>query len=69
MSGRGLLWIYSAKKKYKGTKYRIETTYQDGTTVVTADAYAFDSQITEFDTYLLQRASTMMSTKSLVRIR
>lgn len=44
--------FYSAKKKYKGTKYRIETTYQDGTTVVTADAYAFDSQITEFDTYL-----------------
>ena len=48
----GLYGFYSAKKKYKGTKYRIETTYQDGTTVVTADAYAFDSQITEFDTYL-----------------
>ena len=48
----GFYGFYSAKKKYKGTKYRIETTYQDGTTVVTADAYAFDSQITEFDTYL-----------------
>ena len=48
----GVYGFYSAKKKYKGTKYRIETTYQDGTTVVTADAYAFDSQITEFDTYL-----------------
>lgn len=48
----GVYGFYSAKKKYKGTKYRIETTYQDGTTVVTADAYAFDSQITEYDTYL-----------------
>ena len=48
----GFYGFYSAKKKYKGTKYRIETTYQDGTTVVTADAYAFDSQITEIDTYL-----------------
>ena len=48
----GVYGFYRAKKKYKGTKYRIETTYQDGTTVVTADAYAFDSQITEFDTYL-----------------
>lgn len=48
----GFYGFYSAKKKYKGTKYRIETTYQDGTTVVTADAYAFDSQITDFDTYL-----------------
>ena len=48
----GFYGFYSAKKKYKGTKYRIETTYHDGTTVVTADAYAFDSQITEFDTYL-----------------
>ena len=35
----GFYGFYSAKKKYKGTKYRIETTYQDGTTVVTADAY------------------------------
>ena len=48
----GVYGFYSAKKKYKGTKYRIETTYQDGTTVVTADAYAFNSQITDFDTYL-----------------
>ena len=48
----GVYGFYSAKKKYKGTKYRIETTYQDGTTVVTADAYAFDSQITDFDKYL-----------------
>ena len=48
----GFYGFYSAKKKYKGTKYRIETTYQDGTTVVTARAYAFGSQITEFDTYL-----------------
>ena len=41
----GFYGFYSAKKKYKGTKYRIETTYQDGTTVVTADAYAFDTYL------------------------
>ncbi len=48
----GLYGFYSPKKKYIGTKYRIETTYQDGTTVTTADAYAFESQISEYDTYL-----------------
>lgn len=48
----GLYGIYFPKKKIKGNKYRIETTYQDGTTVLTADCYAFESQITNFDAYL-----------------
>ena len=48
----GLYGIYFPKKKIKGNKYRIETTYQDGTTVLTADCYAFESQITKFDAYL-----------------
>lgn len=48
----GLYGIYFPKKKLKGNKYRIETTYQDGTTVLTADCYAFESQITKFDAYL-----------------
>ena len=48
----GLYGIYFVKKKIKGNKYRIETTYQDGTTVLTADCYAFESQITKFDAYL-----------------
>lgn len=48
----GLYGIYFPKKKFKGNKYRIETTYQDGTTVLTADCYAFESQITNFDAYL-----------------
>ena len=48
----GVYGIYFPKKKIKGNKYRIETTYQDGTTVLTADCYAFESQITKFDAYL-----------------
>lgn len=48
----GLYGVYFPKKKIKGNKYRIETTYQDGTTVLTADCYAFESQITKFDAYL-----------------
>lgn len=48
----GLFGIYYPKRKYKGNKYRIETLYQDQTTVVTADAYAFPSQLSDFDMYL-----------------
>ncbi|MBQ8413480.1 MAG: 1,4-alpha-glucan branching enzyme, partial [Lachnospiraceae bacterium] len=33
--------IYFDTKKFKGTKYRIQTKYEDGTTVLTADCYAF----------------------------
>ncbi len=48
----GLYGVYFPKKKYKGNKYRISTTYQDGTTVLTADCYAFSGLITDFDVYL-----------------
>lgn len=48
----GLYGAYFPKKKFKGNKYRIQTTYQDDTTVLTADCYAFDSQITDYDAYL-----------------
>ena len=48
----GFYGAYFPKKKYKGNKYRIQTNYQDGTTVTTADAYAFDGLITDYDTYL-----------------
>lgn len=48
----GFYGVYFPKKKYKGNKYKIETKYYDGTTVLTADCYAFDSLITDYDTYL-----------------
>ncbi|MDE5873743.1 MAG: 1,4-alpha-glucan branching enzyme, partial [Lachnospiraceae bacterium] len=48
----GFYGVYFPKKKYKGNKYKIETKYHDGTTVLTADCYAFDSLITDYDTYL-----------------
>lgn len=45
--------IYFETKKFKGPKYRIQTTYEDGTTVTTADCYAFyDEVITDYDVYL-----------------
>lgn len=48
----GLYGIYFPKKRIKGNKYRIETIYQDDTTVLTADCYAFEPQITAYDAYL-----------------
>ncbi len=48
----GFYGIFFEEKKYKGNKYKIQTKYQDGTTVLTADCYAFASQITDFDVYL-----------------
>ncbi len=48
-----LYGIYFPTKKFKGSKYKLETTYQDGTTVLTADCYAFyDEIITDYDVYL-----------------
>lgn len=45
--------IYFETKKFKGPNYRIQTTYEDGTTVTTADCYAFYNEvITEYDVYL-----------------
>ena len=48
----GLYGIYFDKKKYKGNKYKIQTTYKDGTTVLTSDCYSFEPQITDYDVYL-----------------
>lgn len=48
----GFYGVYFPNKKYKGNKYKIETKYYDGTTVLTADCYAFDSLVTDYDTYL-----------------
>ncbi len=48
-----LYGVYFDKKKYKGSKYKIETTYNDDTTVLTADCYAFNNNIiTDYDVYL-----------------
>ncbi|MDE5966027.1 MAG: 1,4-alpha-glucan branching protein GlgB [Lachnospiraceae bacterium] len=48
---QGVYGIYIPKKKFEGTKYRVVTTYQDGSTVTTADPYSFASVITDFDKY------------------
>ena len=48
----GFYGIYFPKKKFKDKKYKITTQYQDGTSVTTADCYAFDGQISDYDVYL-----------------
>ncbi len=48
---RGVFSIYIPKKVFTGSKYRVITTYQDGSTVETSDPYSFTSQITDFDKY------------------
>lgn len=52
VSEDGFYGIYFPTKKIQGTKYRLLTEYYDGTSVETADAYAFDGKITDFDAYL-----------------
>ena len=48
-----LYGIYFKTKKFKGNKYKIRTTYQDDTVVLTADCYAFTKEIiTDYDIYL-----------------
>lgn len=48
-----LYGIYFPKKKFKGSKYKLQTTYHDNTTVLTSDCYAFyDEVITDYDVYL-----------------
>lgn len=64
----GLFGAYFPKKQYDGTKYRVETTYEDGSVVKCADAYAFPSMISDFDIYLLQRASITIYMRSWERI-
>ncbi len=48
----GFYGIYFPSKKFKGTKYRLVTEYYDGTTVTSADCYAFDGLFTDYDAYL-----------------
>ena len=50
--GEGFYGVYFDKKKFKENKYRFITEYHDGTTVTSADCYAFDSIITDYDVYL-----------------
>ena len=52
VTDEGFYAVFFPKKEFNGTKYDLVTTYEDGTTVTTADPYAFDSQITDFDSYL-----------------
>ena len=52
VTDEGFYAIFFPKKEFSGTKYNLVTTYEDGTTVTTADPYAFDSQISDFDSYL-----------------
>lgn len=49
---RGFYALYLPKKKFQGTKYRLVTQYQDGSTVISADPYSFESQLSDFDIYL-----------------
>ena len=52
ISEEGFYGVYFPKKKFKGTAYRLVTEYYDGTTVESADPYAFDGLFTDFDAYL-----------------
>lgn len=52
VTGEGLFAVYFPKREYTDNKYRVITTYEDDTVVNTADAYSFESQITDYDTYL-----------------
>ena len=49
---RGFYALYLPKKKFTGSKYRLVTNYYDGSTVVSADPYSFDGQLSDFDIYL-----------------
>ncbi len=48
----GLYGVYIPKKTFKGSKYVVTTTYEDGTVVTTSDPYSFESIITDMDVYL-----------------
>lgn len=49
---RGFYAMYLPKKIFTGSRYRLVTNYYDGSTVVSADPYSFESQLTDFDIYL-----------------
>ncbi len=48
----GFYGIYFPKPKFKGVNYRFVTDYYDGTTVESADCYAFPGLFTDYDAYL-----------------
>ncbi|MGN0439058.1 MAG: 1,4-alpha-glucan branching protein GlgB [Lachnospiraceae bacterium] len=54
---RGFYALYLPKKKFVGSKYRIVTNYQDGSTVISADPYSFENQIGEFDVFLFSEGN------------
>lgn len=54
---RGFYALYLPKKKFTGSKYRIVTNYQDGSTVISADPYSFENQIGEMDIYLFSEGN------------
>ena len=54
---RGFYALYLPKKKFVGSKYRLVTTYQDGSTVTSADPYSFDGQLGELDIHLFSEGN------------
>ncbi|MBQ4059338.1 MAG: 1,4-alpha-glucan branching protein GlgB [Lachnospiraceae bacterium] len=54
---RGFYALYLPKKKFVGSKYRLVTTYQDGSTVTSADPYSFDGQFGELDIHLFSEGN------------
>ena len=54
---RGFYALYLPKKKFTGSKYRLVTNYQDGSTITSADPYSFESQLTDFDIYLFSEGN------------
>ncbi len=53
----GFYALYLPKKKFVGSKYRLVTTYQDGSTVVSADPYSFGGVLGEFDIHLFSEGN------------
>ena len=54
---KGFYALYLPKKKFTGSKYRLVTHYQDGSTVISADPYSFENQIGEMDIYLFSEGN------------
>ena len=52
ISEEGFYGIYFPTTKIQGNKYRLKTEYYDGSVVESADAYAYEGKITDFDAYL-----------------
>ncbi len=49
------------KKKDQLKDYRVRIQYGEGDVVETADPYAYKTEITDYDTYLLRREIIMKS--------